>query len=647
MKTTLLHHLMIAALCVLLPLGLSAQVIPSVKKVVKTKEKLDLMGVSIRVDAESLKHEKEVLFSILEKHQVFSDAKGPSIFLSIGDVKMPTLESKYAEQLQEQAYQIIINEKKITITGQTPRAVFYAIQTFDQLIFEQSVPCQAITDWPDLPIRMLMVDPARQNENMDYYRSVIEFAARYKINAILCHLTDDQTSCLYHEDYPELMHPNAWRPEEIKDLVQYAKARYIDLIPEIESLGHSRMFTRRDDFKDFLHKTKTVKPKHGWTGTDMEGYTNVLCPSSDKATTYLKDMYQRASETFEHPWLHVGCDEVNMTQCDRCHSSLGDLTKEQWIRHSLMHCHDLAQKNGKRVGYWGDMLLHYPEVIDDLPTSSTVIFDWHYREDVSDESVKTFKEKGFEVIASPALVCWPHVILPEEHNYHNIERFTKIARDNDLLGVNTTIWIPTRYMSDAIWVGIGFAADQAWGGSTSTNQGYIKSFMTDYYHSDQGNDFYAVWKELTTVIWHMQDFQASAWDDDTSLEKARKIASERGSEIRLNLAKLKAAQNELELLGESVQQNKEQWVCFERSVALMQLSMERLLAAERVKQDGKWNQELLDSFSLRCDEAVQWIEEDWDKNRFADDPNKEGLYLNSHHILFQFKKMQYFSSDIE
>lgn len=69
-----------------------------------------------------------------------------------------------------------------------------------------------------------------------------------------------------------------------------------------------------------------------------------------------------------------------------------------------------------------------------------------------------FQEKGFEIIACPALVCWPHIMFPDHNNYTNISRFTKIAYEKELLGVNTTIWTPMRYMSDILWTGIAFAS---------------------------------------------------------------------------------------------------------------------------------------------------------------------------------------------
>ena len=55
-----------------------------------------------------------------------------------------------------------------------------------------------------------------------------------------------------------------------------------------------------------------------------------------------------------------------------------------------------------------------------------------------------FRRRGFEVIACPALVCSPHIVIPDTHNYENIRRFAAIALDLDLAGLNTTIWLPQR-----------------------------------------------------------------------------------------------------------------------------------------------------------------------------------------------------------
>ena len=615
--------------------------IPIPKIVHKKEGKLKLENVTINVSTDKLRRETEFLEEILKERKINIRAKATPISLKIESFPLPKIESSYREQIENQAYLLTISQTGIVILGRSPQGIFYGLQTLSQLINEESsLPFIEITDLPDLAVRMIMIDPARQNENMEYYRRLIKFASRYKINTILCHLTDDQTSCLYNEDYPELMHKYAWTTSEIQELVRFAEKYHIELIPEIESFGHSRMFTRREDFKDFLHQTKKQESSPGWTGTDISGYTNVLCPASSKALKYLDKMYEHAVIGFNHPWIHIGCDEVDITECERCGSAFGKISSSEWILKHLLQCRDLVMKRGKRVALWGDMLLHYPEIVNNLPTTNTIIFDWHYNPDVTKESSIFFKEKGFEVIASPALVCYPHMIMPDEHNFQNISNFTRIARENDLMGVNTTIWIPTRYMSDVLWHGIAYAADHAWSGSVWDEKEFYKRFFIDFYNSKEGETFYKIWSELSSIICHNNEFNVSCWIDEESLTKAQEMAVKQREEVEKYISQLGKIHKDLGKVGKSIQKNQKEWMAIERSTKILQYTMEHLLASLNVKRGSEWNRKLVEKLDKECLQAINWIEEDWNRNRYPDDPNKDGLYLPNQHLLFRFKQMR-------
>jgi hypothetical protein len=601
---------------------------------------LKLETARITIGSKSLQSEADILESILSDRHINSKPSGTPITLNIEPLPLPQIQSSYRNQIERQAYRLVVEPQGILIVGKSPQGVFYGLQTLDQLVDDESrVPFIEITDWPDLAVRMIMVDPARQNENMEYYRRLIQFAARYKINAILCHLTDDQTSCLKHEDYPELMHPHAWTTVEIRELVAFAEKYHIELVPEIESFGHSRMFTRRSDFRDFLHQTKTRRTTHGWTGTDASGYTNVLCPASSKALEYLNKMYDRAIMGFKSPWLHIGCDEVDITECERCQTAFPGISPSAWILKHVLQCRNLVVNRGKTVALWGDMLLHYPEVVDDLPTTNTIIFDWYYKPDVTGKSSVFFKEKGFEVIASPALVCYPHMIMPDKHNLENISRFTRIAREHDLMGVNTTIWIPTRYMSDVLWPGIAYAAAHAWSGSIWDEAAFYKGFLADFFRSNEGEAFHSIWSELSGIMWHCYEFNTSCWIDENSLDKARKLATERREEISKYVAQLEKIEQDLARIGKSIRRNSKDWIALERSVKILHYTMEHLLASLHVKNGSDTNMKLVEELDKGCIQAISWIEEDWNRNRYPDDPNKNGLYLTDQHLLFRFKQM--------
>jgi N-acetyl-beta-hexosaminidase len=591
-----------------------------------------LDSVNLTEDDSVEGNESYILVMALHGMGIAFSEDGVDVRLSIGPVEVETA-SRHADMIREQAYRIVVDESGIQVTGVSSQGLYYGVRTLEQLIDDKVIGYQEIVDWPDLPIRMLMVDLARQNENQEYYGRVIEFAGRYKINAILCHLTDDQTSALFHHEYSPLMHEEAWLPEDVFNLAHLASTHHIELIPEIESLGHSRMFERMPGFEEYLHQTRSDRPDQSWMGTDIPGYTNVLCPASPKAIGYLEAMYDRAAELFPHPWLHVGFDEVDMAECARCMEKFGEQTHDEWLATALRQAIDIAKKNDRTAALWGDMLLSHKAVVDSLSPDEVIIFDWYYRPDVTDDSSSYFAQRGFEVIACPALVAAPHMVIPDHRNYENIAKFTAIAREQDLLGVNTTIWVPTRYMSDVLWTGIAFAASHAWGGSNQSDEQFAAAFLHDHFGSQEGAAFHAAWSELAAVEWYRPDFYAAMWIDDDSRAAAVEIAAKRQKELEEKLATLERIGAELRRIGTTVKRNDMDWKALEEAVAITAFSMRLLQAAPTITEDPA----LLAGLAMECVRLSAMIEADWDKNRFADDPGKDGRFLANQHLLHRFR----------
>lgn len=644
MRTDSLRGRAFPLLLIVFALGMHAiyaafpPIVPAPKEIVAAEGELRLDAVRIDVASDGLERERAVLERLLADAGIAIEDEGVPVSIGLGDLQPPLRDSTYSDAIRLQVYRIEIDGDGVVVRGNSPQGVFYALQTLDQLLDSASLPHGTVVDWPDLDLRMLMVDPARQNENMDYYRRVIRFAARYKINAILVHLTDDQTSALYHEDYPELMHEHAWRPHEVRELVAFAEEHYIDLVPEIESLGHSRMFERRPNYRDYLHQTVSDTPDESWMGTDLPGFTNVLCPGSDHAVEYLRQMYRRTAELFPHAWIHIGFDEVDMTHCARCIEAFGEQTPVEWMTTALRQAVELASERERKSAIWGDMILQYPDVVENFAPEDFVVFDWYYRPDVTAESALFFKEKGFEVVATPALACAPHMVLPDKRNYDNIARFTAIAREHDLRGVNTTIWVPVRYMSDVLWTGIAYAAAHAWDGSAFDEADFFRAFMRDYFASDAGDAYHTAWQRLAAIEWYRPDYYTAGWIDEQTLEAARTVAERRSDEIRATMRELRDIRNELAAIGDTVRANWIEWRAIEDSAAILHFSMEHLLASQHLDERGE-TARLLEAKTRRL---IDIIEADWDRNRFADDPGKDGRFLANQHLLFRFRQMHAF-----
>ena len=157
-----------------------------------------------------------------------------------------------------EAYRLVVGQPGVEITASTDRGLFYATQSLMQLFPPQieaatpqagvkawTAPAVVINDEPRFPYRGIMLDPCRHFIPVDVMKKQIDMLSHYKINTLHWHLTDDQGWRVEIKKYPKLTEVGAWRTEgdgsryggfytqdEVKDIVDYAAARHVEIIPE-------------------------------------------------------------------------------------------------------------------------------------------------------------------------------------------------------------------------------------------------------------------------------------------------------------------------------------------------------------------------------------------------------------------------------
>lgn len=645
--------------------ALVAQVVPPVKQITNGQALLNLQQVSILSASPELKNEIALLRDLFAERNMPLDDRGVPVRLELGEIELPEIAGSYAQDIRDQAYRLTIDNDGIRIRGSTPAGVYYGIRTLSQLIGDRrQIQTTDILDWPDLALRMIMIDLARQIERPDYYKRVIAFCGRYKINGVHLHLTDDQFAALYHEDYPFVMSPKALRSSQIRELVALVAQHHIVLVPEIESFGHNGMFERHPMMRDILHQApldSSFVQSYNPVRYDnfAPGFTNVLCPASDLTYEYLDKMYQRAAEEFDFPIIHAGLDEVVTTRCDRCQTKWPGINKTDWFLKHIDKCHEALTSKSRTLGMWNDMPrretgMSETEILDRLKGKDIVMFDWHYDE-VPLEHAKRARERGFEVVGCPSLICGGRLVLPDAARFENISDFAAMARKQDLRGLDVTVWCSQRYMSDALWPGLAFSAAQCWGGSDFETSRFAAGFCRDFFGSDAGSTFAAAWTKLADMGWTSDDIFVAGWlgprgtsgdgayrDDWFTIERflaSREVAEQRADEIRDKLASLREVQLKLVEIRPTVIRHEVEWRAFERSVHILAWSMEHLLESLTVHKDGQWDLARVAELDAECMQIIAWIEEDWDRNRFADDLGKDGISLGLYEHLLYWHKM--------
>lgn len=213
----------------------------------------------------------------------------PYIQLQLSKVKAP--------QLTTEAYNLQITEKAIKIIANTPHGIFNGLQTLMQLLRDNAmVDACDITDWPAFAWRGYMVDVGRNYQSVEQLKQQISMMALYKLNVFHFHVTEDIAWRMYIKKFPQLTSPQNmlrdkglyYSEQDVKELFRFCKERHIEFIPEIDMPGHSAAFKRAFN-------------------TDMQ---------SDTGIRILKDIIKEVCETYKLNYLHIGGDEVKISNPD-------------------------------------------------------------------------------------------------------------------------------------------------------------------------------------------------------------------------------------------------------------------------------------------------------------------------------------------
>lgn len=342
-------------------------------------------------------------------------------------------------------------------------------------------------------IRGLMVDAARVPESMDYYRRVVEFCAEWELNTLQFRLTDDQGSALRFSSVPHLLtHKNAFTPEQLKDLADYAKSNGVDLIPELESFGHTGYITRSPAYAHLLDDNS----QHS------SGFTGII-PVSPETLQLFKELYREVATIFPSTYLHGGCDEVNWGGSALSRKALEIKTRAQIWAEYLNSLNQVAENLGKEWIVWGDFVLHKEPAILERLNKQIIIMDWNYSENSSaklEDAFLKIRANGSRGIGAPALIHYRWGPRAGSEQLRNIDAHadTYLRTTNPgALGVILTNWVPSRYVQNSIWDGFAYAAIAFRQGTEVAQTSGFRRFVERHYQANWNE----IWDEAFQLIY--------------------------------------------------------------------------------------------------------------------------------------------------
>lgn len=342
-------------------------------------------------------------------------------------------------------------------------------------------------------LRGLMVDAGRVPESLDYYKRVIDFCAEWQLNALQFRLTDDQGCALRFASAPDLLfHQHAFAPEQIKDLAQYARGRDVDLIPELESFGHTGYITRSSKYAHLLDSDPQSSNE----------FTGVI-PVLSETLQLFEKLYREIAAIFPSTFLHGGCDEVNWGGSQLSRRALQSKGRAQIWGEYLNSLNRIAQQLQKQFIVWGDFVLHKePEILGKL-SKDIIIMDWNYTE-VNPAKLKqtlsTVRANGSRGIGGPALINYRWGPRAGTDQLRNIDAFSEAycaSEESTSLGAIVTNWVPSRYIQNSIWDGLAYAAVAFNDGAPTARNSAFQHFVEKHYRAEWNE----IWDEAFRLIY--------------------------------------------------------------------------------------------------------------------------------------------------
>ena len=311
-------------------------------------------------------------------------------------------------------YTLDIKPNKIIINAGSGAGIFYGIQSLFQLLPVElgktnvSIPCVSVEDFPRFKWRGAHLDVCRHFFPVEFIKKYIDILAMYKMNTFHWHLTEDQGWRIEIKKYPKLTEIGAWRKEtmgdgkpyggfytqdQIREIVAYAKERYITIVPEIEMPGHAMA-------------ALAAYPELSCTGGPFEVATtwgickDVYCAGNEKTFQFLEDVLTEVMDLFPSKYIHIGGDEVPKTRWQNCVRCQARIKAEGLKDESELQSY-FVQRIEKFLNSKGRNIIGWDEILEGGLAKNAAVMSWQG----IDGGIAAAKAKHFAVM-TPGDYCY-------------------------------------------------------------------------------------------------------------------------------------------------------------------------------------------------------------------------------------------------
>ncbi len=354
--------------------------------------------------------------------------------------------------IREQAYKITITEKVVQIRATAQPGFFYALQSLLQLIRistnkkrQTHLPCLTIEDYPDFERRGIYHDTARGKvPKLETMLQLIDDLAHLKINEFQLYIENN----FQFKKHPEMYNDtDPFTPEELQQMDQACRARHIDFVPSLTSLGHFEKILSRPRYRALAEATAEELAKTDINPAWAKQAPWSLCVTDPRSKKLLRDMYAEFLPNFSSPTFNICCDEAFDLGYGRSKPLADKIGRGRLYLNWINFCNSLARKHGKKIQLWGDIIINHPELVAELPNDATIL-EWGYEADHPfDEHCELFTRRAKanpksrrELYVCPGTSSWLTFAGRSKNAFENIHNAARAGIKHNAKGILITDW---------------------------------------------------------------------------------------------------------------------------------------------------------------------------------------------------------------
>ena len=447
-------------------------IIPLPKTIVKAKGYFLLNQKTVVAASKTLNSDANIFVGML------NDVYGLKLNVYDEATKINFIRVKLNPSLKSDAYSLTVNPYSVEIIG-GQNGVFYGLQTLIQIVKSDTagqikIPCVKITDEPRFGWRGMHLDVSRHFFSKEFIKKYLDYLATYKMNTFHWHLTDDQGWRIEIKKYPKLTQIGGWRKgtlighsssdkyasdsiayggfysqDDIREIVAYASARHITIVPEIEMPGHAMAAISAYPYLSCTGKQIDVEQTWGV-------FEDVFC-TKDTVFDFMKNVLSEVMELFPGTYIHVGgdeCPKVKWKECPACQARM----KELGLKNEFELQSFFIQRVEKFLNTHNKKLIGWDEILQGGLSSSASIMSWQ-----GEEGGIAAAKQGNYVVMTPGSHCYfdhyqgdptneplaigGYTTVEKVYSYEPIPKVLSANQQKFILGAQGNLW--TEYISSS------------------------------------------------------------------------------------------------------------------------------------------------------------------------------------------------------